>query len=98
VYSYDTVSPLNLEYGWFTNAKNAVKHRIASYKNRVSICRLSVFGKLLTSERFQIGCECAASKEAEAENLYKWLMKIGYYTASRALGTKRALASDHNDE
>jgi hypothetical protein len=53
---------------------------------------------LLTSERFQIGRERAANKEAEAENLYKWLVKIGHFTASRALGTKRALASGHIDE
>ena len=66
---------LVLEYCWTTNPKNAVKHRIALYENRVSIRRLSVLGKLLTSEGFQIGCECTANKEAEAENLYKWSVK-----------------------
>jgi hypothetical protein len=32
---------------------------------------LGIFDKLLTGEGFQIGCESAANKESESENLYK---------------------------
>ena len=61
-------SQLVVEYGQFTNPKNAVKHRIA-YGNAPLVCIPSLFDILLTSKRFQIRCECAANQETESEDL-----------------------------
>ena len=66
---WNTVSLPILAYGPCTYPKNAVKHRIASY-GTMSLARvLGIFDKLLTGEGFQIGCESAADKESESENL-----------------------------
>ena len=71
VNSWNANSQLVVEYGQFTNPKNAVKHRIA-YGNARLVCISGLFNILLTSKRFQIRCECAASQEPECKNLYKW--------------------------
>ena len=53
---------------------------------------------VLTGERFQIRCECAANEEAEGDNLLSDKYGIGHFTASDALETKIALAIDRSDE
>jgi len=59
---------------------------------------LGFFSKQLTSERFQIRCECATNHEPEAEDLYKRYVKVRHPTTWHAPETKKALASDHSDE
>ena len=72
---------------------------IASLRVEMSSVRIPSFVlKQLTSKRFQIRSESATNQEAEREKLYKCSVLIRNFTAPRALGTKRALASDHNDE
>jgi len=57
------------------------------------------FNKQLTSERFQIRCECATNQEPEAEDLYQRYVKVRHpiTTTWHAPGTKKVLASDHSD-
>ena len=51
-----------------------------------------------TGESFQIRCERAANEEDEGEKLLSDKCGIGHFTASDALGTKKALAIDRSDE
>jgi hypothetical protein len=58
----------------------------------------SIFGELQTCERLEIRCECAANQETKSEDLSRRSVKIGHFTTSRALETKRVLVGGHSDE
>ena len=93
-----TVSRLGfILYGWSTHAKNAVKHRIASDGNVVSM-RFKFAYQAANQQTFSNWVRMCSQPGSRAREAIQMISENREFTAANALGSKRALASGRSDE